>query len=66
MKTVLEPKETGRTESSPAKKQPKQFRRKFSNCSPKLKLEKPRFHCGGAMDRTETTTTKLPPTPEVV
>ena len=58
---------TGRTESSPTKKCPKQLRWESSSCSPNFKQETPRLHTGVACDRPEPTKTpKLQPIPEVV
>ena len=56
----------GRTESGPARRQPQQFNKECSNCSPKIQLEKPRLRSEPATDRLETTKTILPSIQKVV
>ena len=58
--------EERKAESSPTKKHSKIFTGKFLSCSLNLKLKTPRFHSKAALDRLETTITKLLPIPEVV
>ena len=58
--------ETGRTESGPAKKESKQFKRRCSSESPKFELELQRFHSGAATDGPEINNTKVAQNPEIV
>ena len=54
---------TGRTESSPTKRESKKFEWNCSNCSGKIEPKVPSLHSGAAINSLKST--QLPPIPEI-